>query len=120
LPEEKGLGCSSVAPGLPKAQPPDFHALAQSLSGFNEALLMHKQTLLAVADPLGFPDAQEFTEEVRKAVGQSNSSAPQPHNDFHPIRTGILGFARFVWSIPSGACKILRKGSQGHGHRDHD
>ncbi len=74
-----------------KLSDPNFHALAQSLSGFNEALLMHKQTLqLPVADPLGFPDAQEFAEEVRKAVGQGNSSAAQPHNDFHPIRTGIL------------------------------
>jgi hypothetical protein len=92
LPEEKK---DSVVQALlqvfQKLNHPNFHALAQSLSGFNEALLMRKQTLqLPVADPLGFPDAQEFTEEVRKAVGQGNSSAPQPHNDFHPIRTGIL------------------------------
>lgn len=71
--------------------PPTFHALAQSLSGFNEALLMFKQTLqLPIADPLGFPDAQQFTEAVQSAVGQTRLSAPQPHNDFHPIRTGVF------------------------------
>jgi hypothetical protein len=74
-----------------KLDSPTFHTLAQSLSGFNEALLMHKQTLqLPIADPLGFQDAQDFTKAVQGAVGQSNCSAPQPHNDFHPIRTGLL------------------------------
>jgi hypothetical protein len=68
-----------------------FHALAQSLSGFNEALLMHKQTLqLPIAEPLGSEAAQEFTAAVRDAVGPSNLSAPQPFNDFHPIRSGVL------------------------------
>jgi hypothetical protein len=70
---------------------PDFHVLAQSLNGFNEALLMCRQTLqLPIADPLGFEEAQAFTRAVHTAVGQSNLSAPQPHNDFHPIRTGVL------------------------------
>ena len=74
-----------------KLDSPTFHTLAQSLSGFNEALLMHKQTLqLPIADPLGFQDAQDFTKAVQGAVGESNCSAPQPHNDFHPIRTGLL------------------------------
>ena len=68
-----------------------FHLLAQSLSGFNEALLMQKQTFqLPISDPLGFPDYQSFTDAVRAAVGSSNRTAPQPHNDFNPIRTGIL------------------------------
>jgi hypothetical protein len=69
----------------------DFCALAQSLGGFNEALLMHKQTLqLPISDPLGFEDYQSFTDEVSKAINRSNRVAPQPHNDFNPIRTGIL------------------------------
>src|SRR5262249_13568561 len=68
-----------------------FHLLAQALSGFNEALLMRKQTLqLPISDPLGFADYQVFTNAVRAAVGSSNRTAPQPHNDFNPIRTGIL------------------------------
>ena len=74
-----------------KLDSPTFHTLAQSLSGFNEALLMHKQTLqLPIADPLGFQNGQDFTKAVHDAVGQSNCSAPQPQNDFHPIRTGLL------------------------------
>jgi hypothetical protein len=68
-----------------------FHLLAQSLSGFNEALLMRKQTFqLPIGDPVGFADYQSFTDAVRAAVGKSNRTAPQPHNDFNPIRTGIL------------------------------
>jgi hypothetical protein len=68
-----------------------FHLLAQSLSGFNEALLMQKQTLqLPINDPLAFTDYQSFTNAVCAAVGRSNRTAPQPHNDFNPIRTGIL------------------------------
>ena len=68
-----------------------LHLLAQSLSGFNQALLMHKQTLqLTIDDPLGFADYQPFTIAVQVAVGGSNRVAPQPRNDFNPIRTGIL------------------------------
>jgi len=69
----------------------DFCSLAQSLGGFNEALLMHKQTLqLPIQDTLGFSDYQPFTEAVKQAVASANQVAPQPHNDFNPIRTGIL------------------------------
>jgi len=70
---------------------PGFHLLAQSLSGFNEALLMQKQTFqLPVGDPLGFADYQPFTDAVRDVVGRSNRTAPQPHTGFNPIRTGVL------------------------------
>jgi len=69
----------------------DFYSLAQSLGGFNEALLMHKQTLqLPIQDTLGFSDYRSFTESVKQTVASSNRVAPQPHNDFNPIRTGIL------------------------------
>jgi hypothetical protein len=74
-----------------KLKDPKFHAMAQSLAGFNEALLMRKQTMqLPIADPLGCDDAQSFTGGVSKAVGSQNRSAPQPLNDFHPIRAGIF------------------------------
>jgi len=44
-----------------------LNCLSQSLSGFNEALLMHKQTMqLDIADPLGFDDYQSFAETVRR------------------------------------------------------
>jgi hypothetical protein len=67
----------------------NFNVLAQSLNGFNEALLMHKQTLqLPMAEPLGFDDAQDFTRRVAGAVGPNTYVAPQPLDDFQPIRTG--------------------------------
>ena len=69
----------------------EFHLLAQSLSGFNEALLMHKQTLqLPIDDPLGFDSYRAFTQAVNEAAGDGTRSAPQPKNDFNPIRTGVL------------------------------
>jgi hypothetical protein len=69
----------------------DFHILAQSLSGFNAAMLGHEQTMqLGISDPLGFSDYQEFAADVREAVGKFNRVAPQPQNDFNPIRTGVM------------------------------
>ena len=69
----------------------NLNGLSQSLGGFNEALLMHKQTLqLGIADPLGFDDYQEFAEAVREAVENSIRSAPEPLNDFNPIRSGVM------------------------------
>jgi hypothetical protein len=74
-----------------KLDEPGFHAMAQTLTGFNEALLMRKQTLqLPIAEPLGFEDAKAFTEAVREAVGNQNRTAPQPLDDFNPIRAGVL------------------------------
>lgn len=66
-----------------------FHALAQRLHGCGEALLMHKQTMqLPIAEPFGFADAQAFSDRVRAAVQYQNRSAPQPGDDFQPIRAG--------------------------------
>lgn len=65
--------------------------LAQILSGFNQALLMHKQTLqLEIADPLGFGDYQPFTQRVREAVLGANIGAPQPLQHFLPVRAGAM------------------------------
>ncbi|MDX2030917.1 MAG: hypothetical protein SF339_09630 [Blastocatellia bacterium] len=73
----------------------DFACLSQSLGGFNDALLMQKQTLqLPIADPLGFPEYQAFAERVRNVVGGSVRSAPEPLTDFNPIRAGALKLAR--------------------------
>lgn len=69
----------------------DFQCLSQSLGGFNEALLMHKQTLqLAIGDPLGFDDYQSFATTVSEAVSSSIYSAPELLNDFNPIRSGAM------------------------------
>jgi len=68
-----------------------FHCLSQALGGFNEALLMRRQTLqLPVADPLGFADYQPFIQAVGAGVGEGNTSAPQPLWDFNPLRSGAL------------------------------
>ena len=69
----------------------DLDCLSQSLGGFNEALLMHKQTMqLAIGDPLGFDDYQDFAGIVRNAVSNSIYSVPEPLNDFNPIRSGAM------------------------------
>ncbi len=69
----------------------NLNALSQSLGGFNEALLMHKQTLqLEIEDPIGFDDYKIFTDAVREAVAGEIKSAPQPLDDFSPIRSGEM------------------------------
>ncbi len=95
------------APGRPSGDPPASataepvgnhapKAQSQSLSGFNDGLLMHRQVMqLPVADPLGFPDYKAFTETIVKgAVGGQNRVSPEPHFDFHPIRTGQMRIRR--------------------------
>jgi len=72
-----------------------FNALAQALSGFNDGLTMHRQTLqFPIADPLGFPDYVNFTTRVAQALGECVRQAPQPLLDFNPIRTGVLKLRR--------------------------
>jgi hypothetical protein len=77
-------------PKQPKDSP-DLHCMTQTLTGFNEALLMHKQTRqLPIDDPLGFESNRAFTSAVREAVQSETRSAPQPLNDFNPLRSGVL------------------------------
>ena len=70
----------------------EANVLTQSLGGFHEALLLQRQTRqLDVADPLGFPEYQAFTEfEVAPLVGKLNLTAPDPYGVFNPIRCGLL------------------------------
>ena len=69
----------------------NLKCLSQSLGGFNEALLMHKQTLqLSIDEPIAFQDYQEFSDRVSKAVAGEIKSAPQPLDDFSPIRSGEM------------------------------
>ena len=73
----------------------DPDVLSQSLSGFNDALLMHKQTLqLHVADPLGFDDYQPFATGVGTTISNSIYNAPEPLNDFNPLRSGMMKIHR--------------------------
>ena len=70
-------------------------SLTQALSGFNEALLMRRQRFqLPVADPLAFPEGRAFADRVRDAVGGERTSAPQPLDDFNPVRAGALDLLR--------------------------
>lgn len=70
--------------------------LSQTLNGFNDALLMRKQTLeLAVQDPLGFESYRLFTDgRVHDSMGSSIKSAPTPAYAFTPIRAGCLKLLR--------------------------
>ena len=74
----------------------DDSNLAQALGGFNDALLMRKVTRqLPIADPLGFERDRSFTEgEVRAALDGFAGRAPQPLNDFNPVRAGALRIRR--------------------------
>ena len=68
-----------------------LNCLSQALGGFNQALLMHKQTLqLAIEDPIGFEDYQTFTKLIHTSVDTEIKSAPQPLDDFNPIRSGEM------------------------------
>lgn len=70
---------------------PQFHSLSQALGGFNDSLLMRKESLeLRIKDPLAFPEYQSFTHEVAATVGGASRRAPLPQNDFNPLRAGKL------------------------------
>ena len=84
------------------------HALSQTLSGFNAALLGHKQSIqMPVQSPLAFPEDRPFVEAMNAAIGDQNRVAPQPQNDFTPVRSGVLKIVRLrlvnsfgqVWEI---------------------
>lgn len=69
--------------------------LAQSLSGFNDALLMNRQELqLPIDDPLGFPAERAVAARVRSAVGDWVHQSPQATHGFVPIRSGELRLSR--------------------------
>ncbi|MEN8129261.1 MAG: hypothetical protein ABFS45_03510 [Pseudomonadota bacterium] len=87
---------------------PDLHCMTQTLTGFNEALLMHKQTRqLPIDDPLGFESNRAFTDAVREAVQSETRSAPQPLNDFNPLRSGVLRLADLRLVDTFGRVQVL-------------
>lgn len=87
---------------------PDFYHLAQALTGFNDALLMHKQTRqLNIADPLGFAEDQRFADAIRLAVQNEIRRAPQPLQDFNPIRSGAFRFLKLRLVDTFGRVKEL-------------
>ncbi|MFI6763485.1 hypothetical protein ACIBF5_30610 [Micromonospora sp. NPDC050417] len=69
--------------------------LAQSLGGFNDALVMLRMVRqLPIADPLGFPDDRAFAALVAQAVAGEGRYAPVPLSDFNPVRAGALRLRR--------------------------
>lgn len=67
----------------------ETHFLAQALGGFTPALLqMREGYQLKIADPLGYPEYQEFSRKVNGAVGLLNHASALPNNPFFPIRAG--------------------------------
>jgi hypothetical protein len=67
------------------------HFLSQAFSGFNAAMLMHKQTMqLPIDDPLAFEDYSDFSQKIKELVGNENKWAPMPENPFSPIRAGKI------------------------------
>ncbi len=72
-----------------------LNSLGQSLSGFNNALLMHRQVYqLPVDDPLAFPQYKLFADKVARAVGRENHRAPESQYDFQPLRSGTMYLSR--------------------------
>lgn len=71
------------------------YSMAQSLSGFNNALLMTRQTLhLPIAEPIGFQEDRDFAARVAKVLGGPVHRSPQPAHGFSPIRAGELRLLR--------------------------
>ena len=75
-----------------------MNCLSQVLGGLNKAFLMRKSTLsFPIDDPLAFGEGTDgnsykgFTQQqIAAAVGGNNLNAPDPLNQFHPIRSGVL------------------------------
>ncbi len=80
----------------------DLSAQAQSLSGFNQVLLMLSQVLqVEVSDPLALPVENnpilsKFTNtDVYNAVGTDNVNSPMENDAYSPLRSGALKLTRF-------------------------
>ena len=78
------------------ANGPPLSAMAQSLSGFNQSLLMRGQTLqLMVSDPLalrldGYMRANFVNNDLAGAIADANDLAPVPFGCYNPIRGGYM------------------------------
>ena len=69
--------------------------LSQSMGGFNQSLLMRKQTMqLEVDDPIALRSYEPLIESIRGYIGSEVKSAPEPANYFNPIRAGGLNITR--------------------------
>ena len=77
--------------GSIKEQVTEGAMLAQTLSGFNDALVMSKEVMqLKVNDPLRAVFEESFNTMVQDAVSGENLVAPLPYNQYQPIRAGLV------------------------------
>lgn len=75
----------------------DLQAIAQSLNGFNQGLLMRSQSLqLPVMDALSTSlIVRNFTnKQVAPQIDGNNIASPLPNNGFNPLRTGELRISK--------------------------
>ena len=69
--------------------------LAQSMSGFNDALLMRRATLqMPVEDPRARVGLRRLMARVSRAVGDQNRFTPRAGDDFRPLRAEGLNILR--------------------------
>ena len=89
----------------------DKYVLSQSFGGFNQALLMYKNTMqMPIADPLGFAINQNCTNLVATAVGEAVRIAPTPHTQFLPLRGGAMRMLRLRLADNFGQCTLIDQG----------
>jgi len=69
--------------------------LCLPLGGFNDALLMRRQTVqLPIAEPIGFKEYQHFARDLQAIISELPTHTPVPLARFHPIRVGELQLDR--------------------------
>jgi len=80
----------------------DLNPLSQSLGGFNETLIMRKQTLqFPVFDrPKRYGGDPDLASKVKDLVGEMDHLSPLIDYDFNPIRDGFLRLSR-IWVVDS-------------------
>lgn len=71
----------------------DGGALAATLNGFHDELLMYRRgPQLPIRDPLALPQSpyERLAHRVHDLLGQPTGRAPDPALEFHPLRTGLF------------------------------
>ena len=73
----------------------ELSILSQSLGGFNQALIMRKQTMqLEIDDPISLPNYEPLIDSIREFIGDNVKSAPDPSAYFNPIKAGGMNIIR--------------------------
>lgn len=94
---------------------PDFNCLAQSLSGFNDALLTyHRVMQLDVKDPLASETTLPFVEKIGAGLVKASRFAPDSllrspllNNHFNPLRAGAMKIAGLRIIDTFGQVKVV-------------